>query len=159
MLVLPDGTAGFADVFVNTGPANVTIDVDLASSLVDPVDILVPATSTGGTYQVTGVRGSADHGVLAQVFASAAPAAMRPSLIALQTLGGVSTVRYRITIPAGQRRTLVHFVVNLAAGQAAAAIARAEQVRSASDPAIAAWLESLDPATIVNSPSGGGGQP
>jgi hypothetical protein len=141
-VVASSSTLAIADIFSNTTSQAITVDVDLESYLATPVSAVRSAADSGGRYVVTTSTQPAPAAVLSHVFGGNATGVLRPTLVRGQSLGMSPVVRFRLTVPAGQQRVIVHAITQFAPGDTRGAIDAAEAL--AADPAALFFgLESL----------------
>jgi hypothetical protein len=134
-----------AEVSFPAGP--IAIDVSLASTFVDPLTLVEPAASTGNRYFIA-EGGNAGSHVVAGVIGGAG--ASTAAAVSAQALGGVTHTRYAVTVPEGEARILVHFIVLRAAGDHAGAEAQAQDLANLLDADMLVGLTPAERARIVN---------
>jgi hypothetical protein len=146
--VTSSSAIGYLERFQNTTAASITVDVDIATRLDDPVQVLTSPASVADRYQVVS---SPDRAILGHVFAGAEAGLLTPSLVRVQNPGGHSTVRFRLTIPPNDYRVIAHFAFSRPAGAGAAgeAAATADAISSGADLSVVTPLQ-VDPTKVVN---------
>jgi hypothetical protein len=159
------GFMRFFDTITNSGAADATVDIKIESAFDGPVHTLVSPASTGNTYAVT-VAPSFDNPCvyydgygwycssvvrpsLSHVFAGP-QAPVTPTAVHIQANAGSSYDTWRITIPAGQSISLLHFAVQRQPSDTAGAQSQAEALTSLTDPNALAGLTPAELARIVN---------
>ena len=131
------------------GNVSITSDVQLHGHLADPVRVVHSATATGNHYFVADDGGTAaDRAVMADVMGGAS--ATTVATVRMQQVGGRTAKSYTVTVPDGQTRILMHFVVQRAAGDAAGVEAQALSLATLTDPNMLTGLTATERAQIVN---------
>jgi hypothetical protein len=125
----------------------ITIDLSLASRFVDPQTMVQGPEATGPRYFVASGGGAGSQAIADVVGGAGAAAA---ATVQTQLLGGWASKRYAITVPEGDTRILMHFVVLRAAGDYSGAEAQAQTLANLTDPAMLTGLSPADRARIVN---------
>ena len=152
------GFARFLDTITNPSAVSVTLTVQSAGSLGGAVHTLVDPGATGNTYAVTladpsqngtGESGPATPPALAHVFAGPG-ADTAASNVAFQSLIGPSSYEWRVTIPAGESVTLMHFAVQREPTDAAGAEAQALALVNLTDPNALAGMTAEERSRVVN---------
>ena len=146
--VTSSSAIGYLERFQNTTAASITVDVDIATRLSDPVQVLTPAATVGDRYQIVSAP---DRAIFGDVFAGIDAGLLKPSLVRVQNPGGHSTVRFRLTIPPNDYRVIAHFAFTRPAlpGAAAQADATASAISAGTDVSVVVPLQ-VDPAKVVN---------
>jgi len=145
------GFVRFLDTFENATSSTQTIDVSIESTWSGVTAFDVAPGATGFTYAVTtdGTGGASGRPVLAHVFAGPGGSVTPASINYPQFLGG-STVRYRLTVPAGAAVTLMHFSAQRASTDTTGARAQAQTLVNLTDTNALAFMTPDDKARVVN---------
>jgi hypothetical protein len=147
------------DTFVNTSSSAVTLEVEYESATVDEVEYLRTAAQSGNRYVITGVKDS-PRDLTVQVFAGNDLAALKPTAIEPQAIGGRLRVRFTIVVPGNSQRHLLSAVAQVGGEDAAArAVALAESIADRSDTVWQSSIVRRDGNTLNFTLVGGGDLP
>ncbi len=147
------------DTFVNTTSSAVTLEVEYESATVDEVEYLRTAAQSGSRYVITGVKDS-PRDLTVQVFAGNDVAALRPTAIEPQAIGGRMRVRFTIVVPGNSQRHLMSAVAQVGGEDAPArAVALAESIADRSDTVWQSSIVRRDGNTLNFTLVGGGELP
>ena len=97
------------------------------------VRVLVDAPSVGGAYAIGDALGGCCDETLGRVFGGiGAPVSLAPDLYSYGPFSG--TQGWRVMVPPGERRALMHFVIRRGPGDLAGTEAQARALRDLTDP-------------------------
>ena len=129
----------------------ITTDLQLVGQLAEPFRVVRSTTDTGGAYFVTDDGGiGAGRTVMADVLSANTGAATLFASVRMQLFGGYTTKRYTVTVPDGETRILMHFVVQRLAGDQAGAEAQALSLVNLTDPNMFFGLSASERAQVLN---------
>jgi hypothetical protein len=129
----------------------ITADLQLTGQLAEPLRIVRSTAETGGAYFVADDGGSAaSRTVMADVLSANTGAATLFPSVQLQQLGGYTSTRYTVTVPDGETRILMHFVVQRSSGDLTGAEAQAQSLATLTDPNMFVGLTAAERAQVVN---------
>ena len=143
--------ARYLETLTNSTATDVTLAVQIRSALAGAVDVIVDSAATSNTYAVTlaDQSGSIKRPSLAHVFAG--PLGTVPaSNVRFQRLIGPSQYEWRVTIPAGQSITLMHFAIQREPNDTAGAEAQAQALVNLTDPDALTGMTAADKARVLN---------
>ena len=140
----------YLETVTNPTGAAITLDYEVAGSLAsfDKTRVLTAPSSVGGRYAVTDGTVCCEP-VVAHVFAGNGG---RVGLLDSRFVNGNAGVSYkwRVTVPAGQSISLLHFVVQRDRNDAAGAEALAQGLAALTDPDGLTGLTAEERARVVN---------
>ncbi len=145
------GFARYVDTLTNTTGTSATVTVTVRSAVAGPVDLLVGPAATGGRYAILkpGTTATATRPLVGFVFAGAQAGASATGL-QFPRLIGSSGYQYRLTIPAGESVSVLHFLLQRDPTDVAGAQAQAEVLATLADPAALIGLTAAERARIIN---------